>query len=171
MLAEKADPTGESRGRTADRTGSGGGADGHPRMLEIVAQESARRLCDGGARITAPDVTDDPLHGNQEGGFFHGYDGHYCSLLLYIFAGDHRLCARLQPPNIDASAGCAEEVARIVAQIRQVWPEVRITLRADSGFCREKLMGWCERNRVDYVPGLAKNERLKAEIMEECVFR
>ena len=113
------------------------------------------------------DSTDDPLHGNQEGRFFHGYYGHYCYLPLYIFAGDHLLCARLRPSNIDASAGCVEEVARIVARIRQTWPEVRITLRADSGFCREKLMNGCEQNRVDYVLGLAKNERLKAEILEE----
>lgn len=75
------------------------------------------------------DATDDPLHGHQEGRFFHGYYGHYCYMPLYIFAGDHLLCARLRPSNIDASAGCVEEMARIVAQIRRPWPEVRITLR------------------------------------------
>jgi Transposase DDE domain group 1 len=95
------------------------------------------------------DATDDPLHGHQEGRFFHGYYGHYCYLPLYIFAGDHLLGARLRPSNLDASAGCVEEVGRIVARIRKAWPEVRITLRADSGFCREELMGWCEQNRVD----------------------
>jgi len=113
------------------------------------------------------DATDDPLHGNQEGRFFHGYDGHYCDLPLYIFSGDHLLCARLRPSNIDAPAGGVEEVARIVAQIRQPWPEVRITLWGDSGFCREALMARCEQEGVDYVLGLAKNERLKAEIVEE----
>jgi hypothetical protein len=113
------------------------------------------------------DSTDDPLHGEQEGRFFHGYYGHYCYLPLYIFCGEHLLAARLRPSNIDASTGCREELERIVAQIRQAWPQVRITLRGDSGFCREELMAWCEQNQVDYVLGLAKNERLKAEITAE----
>src|SRR2546427_13188966 len=81
------------------------------------------------------DATDDAVHGNQEGRFFHGYYGHYCYLPLYIFCGEHLLCARLPPSNIDASAGGLEEVERIVAEIRQAWPEVEITLRGDSGFC------------------------------------
>ena len=110
------------------------------------------------------DCTDDPLHGEQEGRFFHGYYGHYCYLPLYIFCGEFLLGARLRPSNIDAAAGVVEELARIVAQIRQAWPPVRIIVRGDSGFCREELMAWCEANRVDYVLGLAKNERLKAEI-------
>jgi hypothetical protein len=113
------------------------------------------------------DATDDPVHGNQEGRFFHGYYGHYCYLPLYIFCGDFLLCARLRPSNIDASAGSREELERIVVQIRQAWPEVKITIRGDSGFCREELMSWCETHRVDYVLGLAKNERLKAEIAPE----
>jgi len=113
------------------------------------------------------DATDDPVHGNQEGRFFHGYYGHYCYLPLYIFCGEHLLCARLRPSNIDASAGCLEEVERIVAPIRQTWAEVKITLRGDSGFCREELMSWCETHRVDYVLGLAKNDRLKAAIAPE----
>src|SRR5437879_5285984 len=113
------------------------------------------------------DATDTPLHGRQEARFFHGYYGHYCYLPLYIFCGDHLLCARLRPSNIDAAAGCREEVERIVAQIRQVWPGVKITLRGDAGFCREELMAWCEQNQVDYVLGLAKNQRLKAEIASE----
>ena len=113
------------------------------------------------------DATDDAVHGNQEGRFFHGYYGHYCYLPLYIFCGEHLLGARLRPSNIDASAGCREEVQRVVTEIRQTWPEVKITLRGDSGFCREELMSWCEANRVDYVLGLAKNERLKAEIAPE----
>jgi hypothetical protein len=110
------------------------------------------------------DATDDPRHGNQEGRFFHGDYGHYCYLPLYIFGGDFLLCARLRSSNQDASAGSREELERIVAQIRQRWPEVKITRRGDSGFCREELMAWCEQHEVDYVLGLAKNERLKAEI-------
>ena len=113
------------------------------------------------------DATDDPVHGAQEGRFFHGYYGHYCYLPLYIFAGEHLLCARLRPSNIDASAGALEEVARIVAQLRAAWPAVRITLRADSGFCRDALMTWCEAHTVDYVFGLAKNARLIALIADE----
>lgn len=113
------------------------------------------------------DATDDPVHGAQEGRFFHGYYGHYCYLPLYIFAGEHLLCARLRPSNIDASAGALEEVERIVAQLRAAWPAVRITLRADSGFCRDALMTWCETHTVDYVFGLAKNARLIALITNE----
>jgi len=113
------------------------------------------------------DATDDPLHGNQEGRFFHGYYGHYCYLPLYIFCGEFLLVARLRPSNIDASAGSLEELQRIVKQIRAVWPQVRILVRGDSGFCREELMVWCEAESVDYVLGLAKNERLKAEIKKD----
>jgi len=111
------------------------------------------------------DATDDPLHGNQEGRFFHGYYGHY--LTLYIFCGEFLLGARLRPSNIDASAGSVEELKRIVKQIRAVWPEVRILVRADSVFCREELMACCEAEGVDYLLGLAKNERLKAQIEKE----
>jgi len=113
------------------------------------------------------DATDDPVHGDQEGRFFHGYYGHYGYLPLYIFCGEHVLGARLRPSNIDASAGCEKELERIVPQIRQAWPEVRITLRGDAGFCREELMAWCDEYQVDYVLGLAKNERLKAWIAGE----
>jgi hypothetical protein len=113
------------------------------------------------------DATDDPVHGAQEGRFFHGYYGHYCYLPLYIFAGEHLLCARLRPANLDASAGALEEVERIVAQLRAAWPAVAITLRADSGFCRDALMTWCETHAVDYVFGLAKNARLIALIQDE----
>ena len=107
------------------------------------------------------DATDTPLHGRQEARFFHGYYGHYCYLPLYVFCGDHLLCARLRPSNIDASAGSLEEVQRIVRQIRARWPETRILLRADSGFCREELLAWCESNAVDYVFGFARNQRLR----------
>ena len=110
------------------------------------------------------DATDTPLHGRQEGRFFHGYYNHYCYLPLYVFCGDHLLCARLRPSNQDPSAGSPEEVARIVAQIRKRWPKVRIVLRADSGFCREELMAWCETHAVDYVFGFARNQRLRRKI-------
>ena len=113
------------------------------------------------------DATDDPLHGHQEERFFHGYYDNYCYLPLYVFCGRHLLAAKLRPANIDASAGSIEEMARIVAQIRQRWPKVRILLRADSGFAREALMVWCENNGVDFLFGLAKNARLNAEIESE----
>jgi len=113
------------------------------------------------------DATDDPIHGEQEGRFFHGYYGGYCYLPLYIFCGRHLLVAKLRPANIDASAGALEEVDRIVGQIRSRWPAVRIVLRADSGFARDGLMAWCEDNRVDYLFGLARNPRLVAEIESE----
>ena len=106
------------------------------------------------------DATDDPLHGQQEGRFFHGYYGHYCYLPLYIFAGEHLLCARLREANIDAAAGAVDELKRIVGRIRQAWPQVPIVIRGDAGFCREELMAWCEGNGVDYLLGLAKNPRL-----------
>jgi hypothetical protein len=115
------------------------------------------------------DATDDPLHGQQEGRFFHGYYGHYCYLPLYIFAGDHLLCARLRTANSDGSAGAVGEVERITGQLRRHWPEVKIILRADSGFCREELMHWCEQNGVDYILGLARNRRLEALLAEALV--
>jgi hypothetical protein len=113
------------------------------------------------------DATDDPLHGHQEGRFFHGYYDNYCYLPLYVFCGRHLLASKLRPANIDASAGSVEEMERIVAGIRQRWPKVRILLRADSGFAREALMAWCENNGVDYLFGLAKNSRLVEEIKTE----
>jgi hypothetical protein len=106
------------------------------------------------------DATDIPLYGHQPERFFHGYYNNYCYLPLYIFSGDQLLCARLRPANQDAAAGSLEEVSRIVAQLRERWPEVKIVLRADSGFCREELMAWCEHNHVGYVFGLARNKRL-----------
>jgi hypothetical protein len=116
------------------------------------------------------DATDDPLHGCQEGRFFHGYYGGYCYLPLYVFCGRHLLSAKLRRSNIDASAGAVEEVARLVSQIRARWPRgVRILLRADSGFAREALMAWCEGNRVDYVFGLARNSRLVEEIAVDLI--
>jgi hypothetical protein len=110
------------------------------------------------------DATDDPLHGHQEGRFFHGYYDCYCYLPLYVFCGRHLLAAKLRRSNIDASAGAVDEVERIVAQVRARWPRVTILLRADSGFARDELMAWCEANGVDYVFGLARNERLVGAI-------
>jgi hypothetical protein len=191
VLAEKRDPTGESRERERDRGKALAGkstlnrvemtkaAVGEKERYKkvVLDQQAADRLWvelfleayeQAPAEIVLDlDATDDPVHGNQEGRFFHGYYGHYCYLPLYIFCGDHLLCARLRPSNIDASDGSVEELKRIVPQIRRVWPGVRITIRGDSGFCREELMAWCEQEGVDYVLGLAKNERLKAEIALE----
>jgi hypothetical protein len=113
------------------------------------------------------DATDDPLHGEQEGRFFHGYYGNYCYLPLYIFCGRHLLVSKLRRSNIDGAAGALEEVARVVGQIRRRWPLVRVLLRADSGFARDELMAWCETNRVDFLFGLARNARLVGEIEAE----
>jgi hypothetical protein len=106
------------------------------------------------------DATDDPVHGHQLGRFFHGYYDCYCFLPLYIFCGDHPLLALLRPSNIDVPTGALKHLARIVAQVRAVWPDVQIVIRGDSGFCREGLMRWCESHGVDYLFGLAKNRRL-----------
>jgi len=113
------------------------------------------------------DATDDPVHGEQEGRFFHGYYDCYCYLPLYVFCGRHLLAAKLRPASVDAAAGAVEEVARIVAQIRDRWANVRIMLRADSGFAREELMAWCEANSVHFLFGLQQNKRLVAEVAGE----
>jgi hypothetical protein len=110
------------------------------------------------------DTTDLPLEGHQEGRFFHGYYDCYCYLPLYIFAGEHLLCARLRTADQDAAAGSKDEVERIVGRIRAAWPAVRIIVRADSGLCREELMKWCEDNGVHYVIGFARNQRLRRMI-------
>ena len=116
------------------------------------------------------DATDDPVHGHQEGRFFHGYYDGYCYLPLYVFCGRHLLAAKFRRSNIDASAGAVAEVERIVARIRTRWPRVRILLRADFlGFAREAVMAWCEKNQVDYVFGLARNDRLVEEISVELI--
>lgn len=108
------------------------------------------------------DATDDLLHGQQEGRFFHGYYGGYCYLPLYVFCGDFLLCAKLQTADKQPAAGALLEIERIISQVRKHWPEVRILVRGDSGFCREEMMGWCERNNVSYLFGLARNKRLEA---------
>jgi len=188
VLCGKQDVAGQERRREQDRGSAGAGkstlnrleltpahADERARYKKIVMDEKAvdELLVNLyiQSRSTAPeqivldlDATDDPVHGNQEGRFFHGYYGAYCYLPLYIFIGEQLVCARLRSSNIDASAGAVEEVARIVEQIRRVWPQVRIIVRADSGFCRDKLMSWCEQQKVDYVLGLAKNSRLRRKL-------
>jgi len=117
------------------------------------------------------DTTDFAIHGQQEGRFYHGYYDQYCYLPLYVFAGEHVLCARLRQSNIDPSAGSVNELERIIRRIRARWPEVKIVLRGDSGFCREQLMSWCEAQQVDYVFGLARNsllEKIAGGALEEA---
>jgi hypothetical protein len=113
------------------------------------------------------DATDDPLYGHQEGRFFHGYYKHYCYLPLYIFCGEHLLCARLRESNVDGAFGAVDELQRIVGKIRQAWPKVKVMIRADSGFCREEILKWCEDEDVGYVVGIAKNSRLIESIQAE----
>src|SRR3954452_8417464 len=112
------------------------------------------------------DNTDIPLYGAQEGRFSHGYYKEYCSLPLYVFCGRHLLLARQRRANVAGCDGAVDEIARIVARIRQEWPRARIILRADSGFSNDELMGWCEANRVDYMFGLARNRRLEAALVD-----
>jgi hypothetical protein len=183
-LVGKADPTGSDRLRARDRGKALAGkstlnrleltppdATAASRYQKIVARPEAieRLFVDlflqahpaAPARLVLDlDATDDPLHGHQEGRFFHGYYKEFCYLPLYVFCGEYLLAARLRTADNDASYGSVEELERIIAQIRAVWPEVRILLRADSGFCREELMAWCEMHGVDYLFGLAKNSRL-----------
>ena len=130
-------------------------------FLEAHAQQAPLEV------VLDVDATDDPLHGEQEGRFFHGYYKNYCYLPLYIFCGEHLLCARLRGADRDAAAGVVEELEGIVARIRAQWPGVRILVRGDSGFCRDELMRWCEECGVEYVLGLAKNVRLTKRIGEE----
>src|SRR5216684_2335170 len=185
VLVGKSDPTGEDRIRprdrgkplagksTLNRLEQGSATPDRYKKVNYDAEAIDRLLvdlwleaqaCPPQEVILDLDTTDVALHGHQENRFFHGYYNHYCYLPLYIFSGEHLLCARLRPSNSDASAGSRKEIERIVAQGRAVWPEVRIILRADSGFCREELMSWCETHAVDYVFGLARNPRLRRKI-------
>ena len=192
VLVGKEDPEGEKRTRDQDKGKAMAGkstlnrleltpAAPTPADLRykkiIMKPEEIDRLCvqvflESHARppeeiVLDVDATDDPLYGNQEGRFFHGYYMNYCYLPLYIFCGEFLLCARLRPSNIDASEGTVAELERIVGQIRSAWPDVRIIVRGDSGFCRDGIMSWCEAQQIAFVFGLAKNERLKARIAEE----
>ena len=185
VLAGKRDPTGSARRQVADRGkplagkstlhrlewGLAGQAEQDRYRRIVLDTEAMDRFfvevfLDGQQEapeqlILDLDATDDPLHGSQEGRFFHGYYGDYCYLPLYIFCGTHLLCARLRRSNIDASQGSVEELERIVGQIRQRWPQVKLLVRGDSAFAREELMSWCEQQGVDYVFGLARNPRLE----------
>jgi hypothetical protein len=134
-------------------------------LLVKVFLESQQKAPD--QIILDVDTTDLPLHGKQEGRFFHGYYDSYCYLPLYIFCGEHVLCARLREATHDAAFGSLQEIQRIVAQIRVAWPEVKIIVRGDSGFCRNELMSWCENNQVEFVFGLARNQRLRRIIGAE----
>ena len=190
-LAGKADPTGQNREHERDRGKPLAGkstlnrleltpadADRKSRYKKIVMHPEAVDdfLVDvfidahqepPGRLILDFDATDDPLHGDQEDRFFHGYYREYCYLPLYAFCEGFPLCAKLRPSNIDASKGTVEELKRIVPRLREAWPEMEIIVRGDSGFCREEIMAWCEENKVDYVLGIAKNKRLKEEIAGE----
>src|SRR6202521_2649246 len=184
VLIGKAEPKGSDRRRERDRGKAGAGkstlnrleltpekADAQARYKKIVYRQEAldELLVDlflesfpqPPCRLVLDlDATDDAVHGNQEGRFFHGYYREYCYLPLYIICGEFVLCARLRSSNIDASAGALEEVQWIVAQILAKWPAVEIVLRGDGGFCRDAIMSWCADNGVEYVFGLAKNKRL-----------
>jgi hypothetical protein len=181
----KSDPTGESRRRERDHGKALAGKSTLNRLewglAESAAEDRYRRVAvdtDAVDRFfvdvfldsynEAPeeivldvDATDDPLHGHQEGRFFHGFYDHYCYLPLYVFCGKHLLCARLRRSNIDASQGTVDELERIVDQIRERWPDVSIVVRGDAAFAREAIFAWCEDNGVHYVTGIARNARLE----------
>ncbi len=191
VLVGKKDPLGRTRGRRRDRgkalagkstlnrlelTPARANSESRYKKITLDRQAVQRLFTDVFIQshkrppkrmVLDLDATDDPIHGHQSGRFFHGYYKNYCYLPLYIFCGEHLLCARMRPSNIDASAGSVKELDRIVGQIRERWPHVVIAIRGDSGFCREAIMAWCEANNVDFVLGLAKNKRLIQEIESE----
>jgi len=189
VLVGKLDPTGQDRSRERDRGCALAGKSTLHRLEQSPQgdEDRYRRISYQSAAldrlltalflesyphpprqiILDLDATDDPVHGNQEGRFFHGYYGCYCFLPLYVFCGEHLLRARLRPSNIDASAGTVEELTPLLEQIRERWPRVQIVLRADSGFAREEIMAWCEEQGLDYVFGLAKNSRLIRKVARE----
>jgi hypothetical protein len=178
-LVEKADPTqplaGKSTLNRLELTPEGNGEDRYKRIVYDTAAID-RFLVDAflQAYEKAPerivldlDTTDDEIHGGQEGRFFHGYYGSYCYLPLYVFSGEHLLCARLRQSNVGPAEGTVEELERIVSQIREQWPKVKIVIRADSAFSRDDITSWCEKHEVDYVLGLARNARLERMIASE----
>jgi hypothetical protein len=191
VLVGKRDPTGENRVRQRDKgkalAGKStlnrleltpAGASASSRYKKIVAEcstiehffveEFLNSYDEPPEEIILDfDPTDDQIHGSQLGRFYQGYYKHYCYLPMYVFCGQHLLCAKLRPSDGDGCAGTVPDLQRIVPQIRERWPNVRIILRGDSGFCREPIMQWCEKNRVEFILGLPKNTRLKAEIVEE----
>jgi len=178
-LVGKLDPSqplaGKSTLNRLELTPEGNGEDRYKRIVydrEAIDRFFVSAFVQGHARpperiVLDLDTTDDTIHGGQEGRFFHGYYGSYCYLPLYIFCGEFLLCARLRQSNVGPAEGTVEELERIVTQIRQSWPEVAITIRADSAFSRDDIMSWCEKNKVDYVLGLARNSRLEALIEDE----
>ena len=192
VLCEKGDPSGDNRVREQDQGKAVAGKSTLNR-LELTpenANENSRykKIVAEGEKIDelmvdifiqsyprAPlevvldvDATDDPLHGHQEGRFFHGYYAEYCYLPLYVFSGKHLLCARLRRADQDPASGVLPELKRIVEKLREAWPEVRIIVRGDSGFCRDEIMSYCEHSEnLDYVLGLAKNSRLTKRIEAE----
>jgi len=128
----------------------------------LVDQFIASHLTPPECLVLDFDATDDPVHGHQEGRFFHGYYDGYCFLPLYVFCGDQLLVAYLRPANIDASRHSRAILKLLVQRFRQVWPHVKIIVRGDSGFCRWRLMRWCDHNGIGYILGLARNRRLEA---------
>jgi Transposase DDE domain group 1 len=192
LLSEKHDPSGRDRVREQDQGKAIAGKSTLNR-LELTPEDASEKsrykkiVADQGAidelmvnvfiesYQSAPsevvldvDATDDPLHGNQEGKYFHGYYSEYCYLPLYIFSGEHLLCARLRQANEDPASGVLQELVRIVTKLKSAWPGVRIILRGDSGFCRDEIMSYCEGDgQLDYVLGLAKNSRLIEQIGPE----
>jgi hypothetical protein len=192
-LVGKTDPSGQDRVRSQDKGKPLAGkstlnrleltpldANAGSRYQKIVAQPQAierlfvelflqAHLTPPGEIVLDLDATDDPLHGHQEGRFFHGYYKAYCYLPLYVFCGEYLLAAQLRTADNDACWGTVEMLDWLIPQIRAAWPTVRIVLRADSGFCREALMAWCEGHDVDYVFGLAKNRRLEEAIAASMV--
>lgn len=179
MLVDKSDPTqplaGKSTLNRLELTPEGNGEDRYKRIVyEVEAMDRLFVNVFIQAHITVPqriildlDTTDDEIHGGQEGRFFHGYYGSYCYLPLYIFCGEHLLCARLRSAKVGPAEGTVQELDRIVSQIRQAWPNVEIVIRADAGFCRDDILSWCEEHGVDYVIGLARNTRLERMIASE----
>ncbi len=185
LMAGKADVLGEERACEADKGKALaahatlnrlelGALGGDARYKKIIAKprEIEALLIKEGVKVIPRksreiildfDATADPLHGNQEGAFFHGYYRHYCYLPLYCFCGNVPLLAQLRDAKRDASSGTVEALEKITGAIRQRFGrKVRIIVRADSGFAREEIMAWCERNGVYYCLGLARNKRIRA---------